>query len=80
MPLEGQTFSAPADFVLFLTRSGVLTLSVLYFVFSLVIVRQVTLMTETLITEVAPIIKAFSIIHAGFALGVIILLIGFLFG
>lgn len=49
-----------------------------YFLFSLVVIRQVNLMAETVITEAAPILKALSILHAGLALGVIILFIGFL--
>lgn len=53
-----------------------LTLFGLYFIFSLIVVRQVQLMTDTLITEVSPLLKAFSIIHAGIALGVLILFIG----
>lgn len=64
---------------LFVFKTGLLLLAVLYFIFSLIIVRQVRLMTQILITEVSPLLRAFSIMHAGFALGIIILLIGFLF-
>lgn len=62
------------------TKLLLLLLVFCYFLFSLVVVRQVTLMTETLMTESAPVLRAMSIIHAGFALGVIILFIGILFG
>lgn len=58
---------------------GVLTLALVYFIFSLIIVRQVDLMTDILITEVAPSIKAFSIVHAGLALGLVVLLAGLIF-
>lgn len=51
-----------------------------YFIFSLVVVRQVKLMTEVLLSGGAPLLRAFSIIHAGFALGVLVLFIGLLFG
>lgn len=64
----------------FIVRGALVILSLLYFVFSLIVIRQVNLMTDTLITEVAPYLRAFAIIHAGVALGIIILFIGFLFG
>ncbi len=54
---------------------GFLILSVMYFIFSLYIVRQVYLMTHTLATEVSPLLKAFAIIHSFFALGVVILFV-----
>ena len=83
MSLEGPLVSVstvPLNGVLLLSKVGILIFASLYFIFSLIVVRQVSLMTETLITEVSPILRAFSIIHAGVALGIIILLIGFLFG
>ncbi|MDO8429377.1 MAG: hypothetical protein Q7S88_01995 [Candidatus Daviesbacteria bacterium] len=51
----------------------------LYFIFSLIVVKQVRLMTDTLMTEVGPILRAVSIIYAGLALGIIMLLVGYLF-
>ncbi len=51
----------------------------LYFVFSLIVLRQINLMTETVQTEGAPIIRAFGFLHAGVALGVVLLFIGWLF-
>lgn len=83
MSLEDQVLSSvitPMDGVWLVVRVGIIILSVFYFLFSLVVVRQVSLMTDTLITEISPYLRAFSLIHAGLALGVIILLIGFLFG
>lgn len=83
MSLEGQVSSialTPVDGLLILVKAGILLLAVLYFVFSLIVVRQVALMVETLMTEFVPFLRAFSIIHAGLALGVIILFIGLLFG
>ncbi len=50
----------------------------LYFIFSLIIVRQVQLMTDTLVTEVSPVLRGLSIIHAGIALGILVLSIGLL--
>lgn len=83
MSLEDQVLSSvvtPMDGVWLVVKVGIIILSVFYFLFSLVVVRQVSLMTDTLITEISPYLRAFSLIHAGLALGVIILLIGFLFG
>lgn len=50
--------------------------SILYFLFSLIVVRQVNLMTSTIVTEGGPILRAISIVHAGLALGAIVLFIG----
>lgn len=66
--------------ILAIARIGILALAAAYFIFSLIVVRQVNLMTETLVTEVSPILRAFSIIHAGLALGAVILFVGFLLG
>lgn len=52
--------------------------AMLYFVFSLIVIRQVSLMTETVITEGGPLLKALSIIHAGLSLGIIVLFVGLL--
>ncbi|MBI2021902.1 hypothetical protein HYS93_03420 [Candidatus Daviesbacteria bacterium] len=59
-------------------KIGFIIFSILYFIFSLVIIRQVSLMAETVMTEGGPILRALSIFHAGLALGLIILLIGLL--
>ena len=75
MPADGIT-----SYFWDIPRLGVLFLAVLYFVFSLIVLRQISLMSETLISETSPILKAVAIMHCGFALGVIILFIGFLFG
>lgn len=59
-------------------KIGLLLTFGIYFFFSLIVVRQVKLMTQTLITEFDPIIYALSIVHSGLALGVIVLFLGFL--
>lgn len=56
----------------------ILIILVFYAIFALTIVRQVDLMSKTLITRVSPILKAFAIIHAVVALGLIILAAGVL--
>lgn len=59
-------------------KVGFLAVAVLYFFFSLIVIRQVSLMTETIVTEGGSILRALSILHGGLALGVIILFIGLL--
>lgn len=83
MVVEGELIAASFGFATDLwlvPRAGIIILAILYFIFSLIVARQINLMAETLITEAVPYLKAFAIIHSGLALGVIILFIGFLFG
>lgn len=70
----------PFDFgvVLIFLKTTFLIVLVFYAIFALIVVRQVDLMSKTLITKVSPILKAFSIIHAGFAIGLIVLTWGIL--
>ncbi len=83
MPIEGQiisnTISAQTS-ALFVAKVSIIFLSGLYFIFSLIVMRQIALMTETVISDNDPYLRAFGIIHSGVALGLIILFIGFLFG
>lgn len=65
-------------FALLLLKIAFLIILVFYAIFALLIVRQVDLMSKTLITKVSPILKAFSILHAGFAVGLILLAWGIL--
>ena len=59
-------------------KVAILLILLFYAIFALMAVRQVDLMSKTLITKVSPILKAFSIVHAGFAIGLIILVWGIL--
>ncbi|MBI2600517.1 hypothetical protein HYW42_01075 [Candidatus Daviesbacteria bacterium] len=59
-------------------RYVVLLLLVFYAIFALIIVRQVDLMGKTLITPISPVVTAAAIIHAGFAIGLLILVFGVL--
>lgn len=52
-----------------------LFISVLHFIFTLIVIRQVRLMTETLITQVAPALRALSIFYGLVSLGVVILFV-----
>ena len=52
-----------------------LVISVLYFIFTVIVIRQVRLMTETVITDVAPALRALSIFYGLISLGVVILFV-----
>lgn len=56
-------------------KIGFVIFAILYFIFSLIVVRQVYLMTDTIMTEAAGILRALAILFAGLALGIIILFI-----
>lgn len=67
-------FEAMAGFL----KAAILIILIFYAIFALLVVRQVDLMSKTLITEVSPFLKGFAIIHAGFAIGLIVLAWGIL--
>lgn len=67
-----------SEVVLIFLKTAILIILVFYAIFALMVVRQVDLMSKTLITKVSPILKAFSIFHAGFAIGLVILAWGIL--
>lgn len=56
-------------------KIGFLTFSAIYFLFSLIVIRQVNLMAETVITEGSIILKVIALLHALLALGVIVLFV-----
>ena len=66
------SFLGSTVFLFFLKVSTLIILSI-YTIFALMIVRQVSLMGQTLITPVSPIVKLLAIVHAFFALGLLIL-------
>ena len=61
----------------FVFNIGFLAFAVIYFIFSLIVIRQVSLMSQTVITEGSIILKFIAIIHALLALGIVILFISF---
>lgn len=61
--------------LIFVIDVGFTIFSVVYFLFSLIVIRQVFLMTKTVVTEVGSFIRFLSFIHAAIALGVVILFI-----
>lgn len=74
--MEVNFFASEAIFIFL--KVVILIILVFYAIFALLVVRQVDLMSKTLITKVSATLKAFSIIHAGFAIGLIILAAGIL--
>lgn len=66
------------DVILIFGKVAILIILILYAVFALIVVRQVDLMSKTLITNLSPIVRAFAIFHAGFAVGLIFLVWGIL--
>ncbi|MBI3486481.1 hypothetical protein HY025_06135 [Candidatus Daviesbacteria bacterium] len=59
-------------------KIGFIAFAIIYFIFTLIVVRQVNLMTETFTTELAGFLKALSIFYALVALAIVILFFGFL--
>lgn len=55
---------------------GFLAFGIIYFIFTLIVLRQVNLMTSTVRTEGGGALKAIAILYAGLALGVVVLFIG----
>lgn len=66
------------DAVLAFLKAAILLILIFYAIFALMIVRQVDLMSKTLITSASPIMRAIAIIHAGFAIALILLAWGIL--
>ena len=66
------------DFILNFGKGAILLLLIFYIIFSLIIVRQVDLMGKTLITGISSFLRAFAILHAGLAIGLIVLAWGIL--
>lgn len=77
-PLFDPLLNVEIETLLFLIKIAILIILIFYAIFSLLIVRQVDLMSKTLISSVSPIVKAFSIVNAGIALGLILLVWGIL--
>jgi len=59
-------------------KGAILLILVFYAIFALTVVRQVDLMSKTLITTVSGVLKGFSILHAGVSIALIILAWGIL--
>lgn len=81
MLLDTQTLSQLLSnpFVTNAFKSGFVILSILYFIFSLIVIGQIRLMTDTVTTEAGSLLRFFSILHAGISLGIVVLFIAFFF-
>ena len=75
--MEVSTF-LNSDLILTFGKGAILLILIFYAIFALIIVRQVDIMGKTLITGISPLLRAFAIIHAGFAIGLIFLAWGIL--
>lgn len=78
MPTISQVNILDSGALLFFLKTSILIILGFYVIFALMIIRQVDLMGKTLITNISPILKAFSIVHAGFIIGLIVLVWGIL--
>ena len=56
-------------------KLGFILFALIYFLFSLIVVGQVRLMTQTVKTEAGPLLRFFSVLFAGIALGLVVLFI-----
>lgn len=59
-------------------KFGLIIFAVLYFIFTLMVVKQVRMMTGVVVTEAGSGLRALSVIYAGLALAVMVLFWGFL--
>lgn len=67
-----------SDYIFMIAKGVILLILVFYAIFSLIIVRQVDLMSKTLVTKISPWVKSIAIVHAGVAIGLIVLAYGML--
>lgn len=78
MPTVIPTEIVISDTVTVILKGIILIILVFYVIFALMVIRQVDLMSRTLITRISPILKAAAIFNAGFAIGLILLAWGLL--
>lgn len=60
-----------------LFKFGFIVFAVLHFIFTLIVLRQVNLMTTTIVTEGGPILRGLAIAYAIFAVVVLIYFVAF---
>ena len=78
MPTIIPTNPFESEALLSLLKVAILLILVFYAIFAMTVVRQVDLMSKTLITRVSRVLKGFSILHAGVSIALIILAWGIL--
>lgn len=59
-------------------RVAILFFAALYLVFAVMVMRQINLMTETIMTELSPYLRFFGIVYVGVSAGLILLFLGLL--
>lgn len=64
--------------ILVFVKIAILIILVFYVIFALLVIRQVSLMGKTIITTTSVLLSAIAIIHAGFAVGLLVLAWGIL--
>lgn len=69
----GSLISVPA--IWYPIKIGFVSFAVLYFIFSLILIRQVSLMTETVKTELGALIRFLSVLFATVALSIVVLFV-----
>lgn len=67
------TTTASSEVLNLVLKIAVLIILVFYAIFALLIIRQVELMTKTLITPVSQFVKTLALVHAVLAMGIIVL-------
>jgi len=58
-------------------KAGFIIFAILHFIFTLIVLRQINLMTETIITEGGPVLRILGIVYAVFGLLMLIYFIIF---
>lgn len=59
-------------------KIAILLILIFYAIFALIIIRQVDLMTKTFVTSISPLFRTFALIHAIFAIALVVLAAGVL--
>lgn len=56
-------------------KAGLIAFAILYFIFTLIVLRQVKLLTETILTQTSPGLRLLSIFYSAVALAVVVLFV-----
>lgn len=78
MPITVTQSLISNDYILIFAKGAILLILVFYAIFSLIIVRQVDLMSKTFVSNISALVRGIAIVHAGLAIGLIVLAWGIL--
>ncbi len=67
-----------SNYFLIIIKAGILLILVFYAIFALIIIKQVSSMAKTFVTNISPIFSTFAVFNAIFALVLIVLAAGVL--